>query len=164
MIVLAAGVWRIGTSIPDHRPRRSTSGSTATAPTPPATPPTPPPTSSSNVRPATGRLINEYTWGGYLEWRLGDRFQALLDGRTQCFSREFWRLTYLAGDEARREFFSRHPRRRRDPPRAAQPLPRRPGGPGLDQRLLGRAAPKSCSRPPAAPTPRAKPTPAPPPA
>jgi len=30
-----------------------------------------------------------------------------VDGRTQCFSGEFWRLTYLGGEDARREFFSR---------------------------------------------------------
>lgn len=48
-----------------------------------------------NVAPRTGRLINEFTWGGYLEWRLGDRYQVLMDGRTQLYSREFWQSTYL---------------------------------------------------------------------
>ena len=43
----------------------------------------------------TGRLINEFTWGGYLAWRLGDRYQVLLDGRTQLFSSHFWQATYL---------------------------------------------------------------------
>jgi hypothetical protein len=61
----------------------------------------------ANVRPVTGRLINEYSWGGYLEWRLGDRYLALLDGRTNCFTAEFWRVTYLSGEDVRREFFSR---------------------------------------------------------
>jgi hypothetical protein len=43
----------------------------------------------------TGRVINEFTWGGYLEWRLGDRYQVFLDGRTQVFSKRFWQATYL---------------------------------------------------------------------
>lgn len=105
-LVLAAGTWRIGTSLPGpdqafdqwlnrHGPDAPGYPSEAAA------------FVETNIRPATGRLINEYTWGGYLEWRLRDRYQALLDGRTQCFSGEFWRLTYLAGEEGRRDFFSR---------------------------------------------------------
>ena len=105
-VVLAAGAWRIGMSIPgtghtlDEWANRH-------GPDAPGYPTNAAAYVEVNVRPVTGRLINEYTWGGYLEWRLRDRFLALLDGRTQCFSGEFWRLTYLAGDEARRDFFSR---------------------------------------------------------
>jgi hypothetical protein len=105
-VVLAAGTWRIGTSLPgeahtlDHWLNRH-------GPDAPGYPSDAAAYVEANVRPVTGRLINEYTWGGYLEWRFRDRYQALLDGRTQCFSGEFWRLTYLAGDEARRDFFSR---------------------------------------------------------
>jgi hypothetical protein len=44
----------------------------------------------------TGRMINEYSWGGYLSWRLGPRFQVLLDGRTNLYPPEFWRKTYLS--------------------------------------------------------------------
>jgi hypothetical protein len=51
------------------------------------------------IEPARGRMINEFTWGGYLGWRLGERYQVLVDGRTQLFSEAFWRATYL-GDEA----------------------------------------------------------------
>jgi hypothetical protein len=58
------------------------------------------------VTPVTGRLITEFSWGGYLEWRLGDRYQLFLDGRTQLFSPEFWRATYLSGQEERRRFLS----------------------------------------------------------
>lgn len=47
----------------------------------------------------TGRVINEFTWGGYLEWRLGDRYQVFLDGRTQVFSKAFWQATYLGTGE-----------------------------------------------------------------
>jgi hypothetical protein len=56
------------------------------------------------------RVICEFSWGGYLEWRLGPRYQTLMDGRTQVFSADFWRSTvlgprdkqkaYLAGTEA----------------------------------------------------------------
>lgn len=49
-------------------------------------------------------MINEFTWGGYLAWRLQDRFQVLVDGRTQVYSGKFWASTYL-GDEHRREEF-----------------------------------------------------------
>jgi hypothetical protein len=50
----------------------------------------------------TGRLICEFPWGGYLEWRLGDRFAALMDGRTQVFPAEFWKSTYLGNAQDRR--------------------------------------------------------------
>jgi len=52
-----------------------------------------------HIPPRSHRLINEFTWGGYLAFRLGDQFQVLLDGRTQVHSPEFWRTTYL-GTEA----------------------------------------------------------------
>src|SRR6202035_5908931 len=29
----------------------------------------------------SGHLINEFSWGGYLAWRLGGHFQVLVDGR-----------------------------------------------------------------------------------
>jgi hypothetical protein len=54
-----------------------------------------------SIRPGTSRLsgirrvINEFSWGGYLEWRLGNRFQVLVDGRTQLYSPQFWRATEL---------------------------------------------------------------------
>jgi hypothetical protein len=44
----------------------------------------------------TGRMINEYSWGGYLSWRLGPKFQVLLDGRTNLIPPEFWRKSYLS--------------------------------------------------------------------
>jgi hypothetical protein len=37
-----------------------------------------------NIPPRTGRLINEFNSGGYLAWRLGDKFEVFVDGRTQC--------------------------------------------------------------------------------
>jgi hypothetical protein len=57
---------------------------------------------AANVDPGHGRLINEFNWGGYLEWRLGDHYQTLMDGRTQLFSRQFWTDTCLTDRASRR--------------------------------------------------------------
>jgi hypothetical protein len=105
-LVLAAGAWQIGTALPG-RQHTLDRWVNRLGPDTPGYPTDAATYVEANVRPQTGRLINEYTWGGYLEWRLRDRFQMLVDGRTQCFSGEFWRLTYLGGEDARREFFSR---------------------------------------------------------
>jgi len=59
-----------------------------------------------HLPPRTGRLINEFTWGGYLAWRVGDRYQVLLDGRTQLFSSEFWQATYLGTPAAAQAFLA----------------------------------------------------------
>jgi hypothetical protein len=58
---------------------------------------------ASDLRPARGRIINEFSWGGYLAWRLGPNgYRVLLDGRTQLFSPEFWRRACLGPvDESR---------------------------------------------------------------
>jgi hypothetical protein len=48
------------------------------------------------------RLICEFSWGGYLEYRLGDRFQTLMDGRTQVFPTEFWHDAYFGSPEDQR--------------------------------------------------------------
>jgi hypothetical protein len=61
---------------------------------------------ASAIPRASGRIINEFNWGGYLAWRLGDRFQVLLDGRTQVYSPQFWQETYLGADEGRRRFLA----------------------------------------------------------
>jgi hypothetical protein len=61
---------------------------------------------AARVKPASGRLINEFSWGGYLEWRLGDRYQTLLDGRTQLFVPEFWKCTYLGRPAERQRFLA----------------------------------------------------------
>ena len=51
------------------------------------------------MTPRSGRLINEYTWGGYLSWRLTPRFQVLHDGRTHVYPPEFWRAVYMSGPD-----------------------------------------------------------------
>ena len=58
------------------------------------------------VPPRTGQLINEYTWGGYLAWRLGPKFKVLLDGRTNMFDAAFWQVTYLSTPEECARFLS----------------------------------------------------------
>jgi hypothetical protein len=51
---------------------------------------------------SSGRIINEFSWGGYLSWRLGDDYPILLDGRTQLYSPQFWRTMYLGpADDSR---------------------------------------------------------------
>jgi len=58
----------------------------------------------SHVRPEHGKLLNEFTWGGYLGWRLDGAFQTLLDERTQLFERGFWETMYLQDDAARASY------------------------------------------------------------
>jgi hypothetical protein len=57
-----------------------------------------------NVPPRTHRLINEFTWGGYLEWRLNPNFQTLMDGRTQLFAADFWNQLYLGNPSERQAY------------------------------------------------------------
>jgi len=59
-----------------------------------------------NVTPTSGRLINEFTWGGYLSWRLGDRYQVFVDGRTQLYTADFWRSTFLCDESTRAKTLS----------------------------------------------------------
>jgi len=54
----------------------------------------------------TGRMICEFTWGGYLEWRLGQNWQVLMDGRTQVYTAEFWRTVYLGDSQNRKAYLS----------------------------------------------------------
>ena len=58
---------------------------------------------SRTVSPRSGRLINEFNWGGYLAWRLGDHYQVLLDGRTQVYAPRFWQDVYLGDGDTRRQ-------------------------------------------------------------
>jgi hypothetical protein len=46
------------------------------------------------LRTRSGRIINEFSWGGYLAWRLGDKYPVLLDGRTQLYPPQLWRQIY----------------------------------------------------------------------
>jgi hypothetical protein len=62
-----------------------------------------------SVRPNTGRLLNEFSWGGYLEWHLGSRFQVLADGRTQLYPPQFWRATELGTPNDLRSFLATQP-------------------------------------------------------
>jgi hypothetical protein len=49
----------------------------------------------AHVTPRSGRLINEFGWGGYLAWRAAGRYQVLIDGRTQLYPPEVVEATYL---------------------------------------------------------------------
>jgi hypothetical protein len=59
---------------------------------------------ATHITPASGQIINEFTWGGFIEWKLGNKYQTLLDGRTQVFSPAFWNDVYL-GNEKRRSAY-----------------------------------------------------------
>ena len=43
----------------------------------------------------SGHVLNNFSWGGYLEWRLGPEYQAFMDGRTQVFPGSFWHVTCM---------------------------------------------------------------------
>jgi hypothetical protein len=60
-----------------------------------------------SITPSTGRLINEFSWGGYLAYELGDKYKILLDGRTQVYPAQLWQATYLSGQQPQAEFFSK---------------------------------------------------------
>lgn len=60
----------------------------------------------ANVPARRGRVINEFTWGGYLAWKLDGQFQTLLDGRTQLFPDHFWRALYLDAEPQRRSLLA----------------------------------------------------------
>jgi hypothetical protein len=49
---------------------------------------------AKHITPQSHHLINEFTWGGYVEWKLGERFQVLMDGRTQLYTPQFWQAMY----------------------------------------------------------------------
>jgi hypothetical protein len=59
-----------------------------------------------NIPAETHHLLCDFTWGGYLEWRLGNQYQTLMDGRTQLFSREFWQNAALGSPRQRKQFLS----------------------------------------------------------
>jgi hypothetical protein len=54
-----------------------------------------------NLKPRTRRLITDFSWGGYLAWRMDGAYQVLLDGRTQLYTPDFWRQTYLGDEQSR---------------------------------------------------------------
>jgi hypothetical protein len=55
----------------------------------------------------THRIICEFTWGGYLEWRLNPKWQLLMDGRTQLYTADFWRSLYLGTPEERKAYLAK---------------------------------------------------------
>ena len=45
---------------------------------------------------STGKLINEFDWGGYLAWKLPE-YQVFVDSRTQLYTPQFWEAAYFHG-------------------------------------------------------------------
>jgi hypothetical protein len=60
----------------------------------------------SHIIPTRHHLICDFSWGGYLEWRLGDHYQLLMDGRTQIYPPGFWERTLAGSPEDRRQILS----------------------------------------------------------
>jgi hypothetical protein len=60
----------------------------------------------AHVPARTHRLISEFTWGGYLEWRLGSSWRVLMDGRTQLYSTQFWQTLYLGPADQRKAYLA----------------------------------------------------------
>jgi hypothetical protein len=95
MIVIGAGLYRVWQEVPgpsmtvDHWLERN-------GPMMPGYPARAARFVEEVVPRRTGRVINEYSWGGYLSWRLGPKFQVLLDGRTNLYPPDFWQRTYLS--------------------------------------------------------------------
>jgi len=98
-VVLAAGIVSIGSAFPwDTSLDAWLNRQRPTYPTEAAA------YIDQHITPHEHKLINEFNWGGYLAWRLGDRYQVLMDGRTQLYTPEFWRQTHLGNTAARTEF------------------------------------------------------------
>lgn len=97
-LVLAFGLIRVVSSLPSSRTDVShwlnRNGSEA-----PGYPTAAADFVATRVTPSSGRIINEFSWGGYLAWRLSPDFKVLLDERTQLFAPSFWQRAYL-GDIA----------------------------------------------------------------
>jgi hypothetical protein len=58
-----------------------------------------------NLHKHGNRLICEWPFGGYFEWRFAGKYQTLMDGRTQVFRPEFWQSAVLPSTESEREEF-----------------------------------------------------------
>jgi hypothetical protein len=104
-MILGLGCWRVGESFPTrtvsiaiwlNRHGRETPGYPCAAAD----------FVDHSVARSTGRLINEFSWGGYLSWRLAGRYQVLLDGRTQIYPQSLWQATYLGSELDRRAFLA----------------------------------------------------------
>ncbi len=107
-IVLVLTAWPIAKAFP--RPTRSLSSwLNRNGPDAPCYPCSAADYVEENIPPKTHHLLCEFTWGGYIEWRLGDKFQTLMDGRTQLFPAEFWNTVALGSVQDRRAYFAKTP-------------------------------------------------------
>jgi hypothetical protein len=107
-MVLVVTAWPIAKAFPG-RPRTLSSWLNRNGPDAPCYPCSAADYVKENIPPKTHHLICEFTWGGYLEWRLGDKFQTLMDGRTQLFPAEFWNTVALGSPQDRRAYFAKTP-------------------------------------------------------
>lgn len=101
--IVMIGLVRIGMALPDRNTTLST-WLNRHGPEVPGYPCAAADFVASNL--PSGRIINEFTWGGYLAWRLGEQYQVFLDGRTQLYSPQFWQKAYLNPPEDARLILS----------------------------------------------------------
>ncbi|HEX3356007.1 MAG TPA: hypothetical protein VHS31_03405, partial [Tepidisphaeraceae bacterium] len=92
MVIVFVGAIRIGFSLPDNQ--RPEAWMNRNGPELPGYPTKAAEFVDAKIHRSTGRLINEFDWGGYLAWKL-PQYQVMLDGRTQLYTADFWRKTYL---------------------------------------------------------------------
>ncbi len=57
----------------------------------------------TSVTPHSKRIINDYSWGGYLAWRLAGQYKVLMTGNTTAFPIDLWSRTYFCDDTVRRQ-------------------------------------------------------------
>ncbi len=50
---------------------------------------------ATHVPGSSGKIINDFSWGGYLAWKLGPKYQVFMDPRTQLYTPHFWEKTCL---------------------------------------------------------------------
>jgi hypothetical protein len=58
---------------------------------------------AGNIPRQSGRLVNDYSWGGFLAWRFAGERQVLLTGNTSIYGRVVWDATYFCDDATRRQ-------------------------------------------------------------
>ena len=104
-IILGCGLWNVATAFPTSS-RPLASWLNRHGPDTPGYPCAAADFVERSVPRSTGKLINEFSWGGYLSWRLQNEYQILLDGRTQVYPQQVWQATYLGSDSDREKFLA----------------------------------------------------------
>ncbi len=105
LIVLVAGIYRVASAFPSQD-QSLASWLNRHGPDAPGYPCAAADYVRNSIPRGTGKIINEFSWGGYLAWSLEGHDQILLDGRTQVYPVQLWRDTYLGSAADRERFLS----------------------------------------------------------